>query len=171
VNQAPELYALGMADVGVMDCLRYHKFTIGAAWKSDFGDPDKEEDFSYIIKWSPLHNVNPAKTYPAVLLLTADHDDRVVPLHSLKLMAEMQYQLGAKNPNPLMIRVNTKAGHGAGKSTQQYIEEYADKITYLATVSLYLFFFCLDMSYSHCLLKIQKKKKKKKKVLKAEWHD
>ncbi|KAJ3416866.1 hypothetical protein HDV05_008451 [Chytridiales sp. JEL 0842] len=133
VNQAPDLFALGMADVGVMDCLRYHKFTIGSAWKSDFGDPDKPEDFDYIIKWSPLHNVNPNKVYPAVLLLTADHDDRVVPLHSLKLMATLQHTL-PNNPNPLMIRVNTKAGHGAGKSTQQYIEEYADKITFLAAV-------------------------------------
>ncbi|KAJ3004783.1 UNVERIFIED_CONTAM: hypothetical protein HDU68_004905 [Siphonaria sp. JEL0065] len=133
LNQTPELFGLGIAEVGVMDLLRFHKFTIGAAWVSDFGNPDVATDFEYIRKISPLHNVDASKTYPAVLLITGDHDDRVVPLHSMKLAATLQHEL-KNNANPIMMRVNTKAGHGAGKSMQQYIEEASDKYTYLAIV-------------------------------------
>ncbi|KAI8837115.1 prolyl oligopeptidase [Chytriomyces cf. hyalinus JEL632] len=133
LNQTPELFGLGIAEVGVMDMLRFHKFTIGAAWVSDFGSPEVKDEFENLLKISPLHNVDKNKTYPAVLLITGDHDDRVVPLHSMKLAATMQYEL-KDNPNPIMMRVNTKAGHGAGKSMQQFIEEAADKYTFLSIV-------------------------------------
>ncbi|KAJ1565588.1 hypothetical protein HK096_001693, partial [Nowakowskiella sp. JEL0078] len=120
LNQAPELFAAGVADVGVMDMLRFHKFTIGHAWVSDYGNPDIEEDFKVLLKYSPVHNVQSDKPYPAILLTTSDHDDRVVPLHSYKLVAELQHK-GKNNPNPILIRIETKAGHGAGKSTKQRV--------------------------------------------------
>lgn len=129
VNQAPELFGCALADVGVMDMLRFHKFTIGHAWKSDFGDPEKKEHFEYILKYSPVHNVQTEKPYPPVLLLTSDHDDRVVPLHSYKYISELQYT----NPRyPALIRIETKAGHGAGKPTKKRIEEATDRIAFLA---------------------------------------
>jgi prolyl oligopeptidase len=131
VNQAPELFGCGLAAVGVMDVLRFHKFTIGHAWRSDYGDPDKKEDFEYILRYSPLHNVQSNKTYPAVLLTTSDHDDRVVPLHSYKLIAELQHKL-PNNLHPLMIRVDTKAGHGAGKPTAKKIDEWSDEFAFMA---------------------------------------
>ncbi|KAJ3194933.1 hypothetical protein HK101_001543 [Irineochytrium annulatum] len=130
LNQAPELYGCGVADVGVMDLLRFHKFTIGSAWVSDFGNPDVAADFDYIIKISPLHNIRKDVVYPHVLITTSDHDDRVSPLHSIKYIATLQHE-AAENPNPLLIRVDTKSGHGAGKSTQQIIEEAADKYTFI----------------------------------------
>ncbi|RIB07957.1 prolyl endopeptidase-like protein [Gigaspora rosea] len=131
INQAPELFGAAVADVGVMDMLRFHKFTIGHAWRSDYGDPDKKEDFEYIYKYSPLHNVQSTKPYPSVLLNTSDHDDRVVPLHSYKYIAQLQY-VAKNNPNPLMIRIDTKAGHGAGKPTKKRIEEATDKYSFIA---------------------------------------
>ncbi|KAJ3123740.1 hypothetical protein HK098_001672 [Nowakowskiella sp. JEL0407] len=133
LNQAPELFGAGVADVGVMDMLRFHKFTIGHAWVSDYGNPDVEEDFKVVLKYSPVHNVQSEKPYPAVLLTTSDHDDRVVPLHSYKLIATMQH-VAKNNPNPLLIRIDTKSGHGAGKSTKQRIEESADKFAFLSLV-------------------------------------
>ncbi|CAG8661791.1 16803_t:CDS:2, partial [Dentiscutata heterogama] len=128
---APELFGAAVADVGVMDMLRFHKFTIGHAWRSDYGDPDKKEDFEYIYKYSPVHNVQSIKPYPAVLLTTSDHDDRVVPLHSYKLIAQLQYVV-KNNPNPLMIRIETKAGHGSGKPTKKRIDEATDKYSFIA---------------------------------------
>ncbi|RIA79520.1 prolyl endopeptidase [Glomus cerebriforme] len=130
INQAPELFGAAVADVGVMDMLRFHKFTIGHAWKSDYGDPDKKEDFEYIYKYSPLHNVQTKKPYPAVLLTTSDHDDRVVPLHSYKYISQLQYA-AKNNPHPLIIRIDTKAGHGAGKPTQKKIDEAIDKFSFI----------------------------------------
>ncbi|GAA5931240.1 hypothetical protein JCM1841_000871 [Sporobolomyces salmonicolor] len=132
VNQAPELFGAAIADVGVLDMLRFHRFTIGRAWTSDYGSSDDPEGFDYLYKYSPLHNVDPSKKpFPPTMLLTADHDDRVVPLHSFKHAAELQYQL-PDNPNPLLLRVDTKSGHGAGKSTEKKIEEAVDKYGFVA---------------------------------------
>ncbi|KAK9768596.1 hypothetical protein K7432_000658 [Basidiobolus ranarum] len=131
MNQAPELFGCGVADVGVMDMLRFHKFTIGHAWKSDYGNPDSPEDFDFIYKYSPLHNVQTKKPYPPYMLTTGDHDDRVVPLHSHKLIATLQH-LCHENVNPLIIRVDTKAGHGAGKPTKKRIDEVTDRLSFMA---------------------------------------
>ena len=122
--------------------LRFHKFTIGYAWCSDFGNPDEKEHFENLLKFSPLHNIRPnAVQYPAVLLTTADHDDRVVPSHSLKYIAELQHELGSipSQKNPLMIRVETKAGHGAGKPTSKAIEEITDGFCFLVRALGYEF--------------------------------
>ncbi|GAU24927.1 hypothetical protein TSUD_311620 [Trifolium subterraneum] len=145
INQRPDLFGCALAHVGVMDMLRFHKFTIGHAWTSDYGCADKEEEFHWLIKYSPLHNVrrpweqHPDKSiqYPATMLLTADHDDRVVPLHSLKLLATMQYVLCSsleKSPqtNPIIGRIDCKAGHGAGRPTQKMIDEAADRYSFMA---------------------------------------
>lgn len=138
-NQAPELFRAVISQVGVLDILRFHKFTIGHAWTSDFGDPDKPEDFEVALQYSPLHNVatppeDGSWQYPRMLLLTADHDDRVSPLHSLKMIAELQYAAGASpgQRNPLLIKVDTKCGHGAGKPTSKVIEEVAHIYAFVA---------------------------------------
>jgi prolyl oligopeptidase len=132
LNQAPELFGCGVAEVGVLDMYRFHKFTIGHAWVSDYGNPDVEADFKVLQKYSPLHNVK-AQKYPAVLILTGDHDDRVVPLHSLKFLATLQHVAG-ESDQPIMGRIETKAGHGAGKSTSQRIAEATDKFAFIALV-------------------------------------
>lgn len=103
-----------------MDMLRFHKFTIGHAWKSDYGDPDKLEDFETVLRYSPVHTVQTKRAYPALMLLTSDHDDRVVPLHSYKYIAELQHA-HPDSVNPLLIRIETKAGHGAGKPTKKRV--------------------------------------------------
>lgn len=134
-NQFPEKFGAVECNVGVLDMLRYHKFTIGAAWAPDYGTSDKEESFKYLIKYSPYHNIKPNTKYPAILVLTADHDDRVVPLHSFKYIAQLQYVAGSVDQqNPLMIRVEVKAGHGLGKPTSKYIEEVADVYSFVANV-------------------------------------
>ncbi len=127
--QRPDLYAVCLPAVGVMDMLRYHKFTIGWGWAVEYGSSDDEEQFSYIYKYSPLHNIKEGVAYPATLITTADHDDRVVPAHSFKFAAQMQHcQAGDA---PILIRIESKAGHGAGKPTSKRIDEAADSYAFL----------------------------------------
>ena len=132
----------------VMDLLRYHLFTIGYAWKSDYGDPNVKEDFEFIYKWSPYHNVRDGATfqYPAIYCETSDHDDRVysslpqsirtltgfsVPLHSFKFVAALQHAAGKTNRAPLLLRHHFQAGHGAGKPTQKVIEEASERFAFM----------------------------------------
>jgi prolyl oligopeptidase len=124
LNQHPGLFACALPGVGVMDMLRYHKFTIGWAWAEDYGTSDTPEGFEYLIRYSPVHNVLPGARYPAVLVTTADHDDRVVPGHSFKYAAAMQH--AQAGDAPVLIRIDVKAGHGAGKPLAKTIEEFAD---------------------------------------------
>ncbi len=124
MTQRPELFKVAIPQVGVMDMLRYHKFTIGWAWATEYGSSDKKEDFENLYKYSPLHNLKPGVKYPATMVTTADHDDRVVPAHSFKFAATLQADNDGTNPT--LIRIDTKAGHGAGKPTGKQIEEAAD---------------------------------------------
>ena len=125
MTQRPELFKVALPAVGVMDMLRYHKFTIGWAWATDYGtSEDNEEQFKYLLGYSPIHNVKDGVNYPATLVTTADHDDRVVPAHSFKYISELQAK--NKGNNPMLIRVETMAGHGAGKPTSKIIEESTD---------------------------------------------
>jgi len=129
VNQRPELFGAAIAEVGVMDMLRFQKFTIGWAWTSDYGSSDDPEMFPVLYAYSPYHNLKPGDHYPAVMVMTADHDDRVVPGHSFKYAARLQAcQTGDM---PVLIRIQTKAGHSAGKPTSMVIEEYADRYAFL----------------------------------------
>lgn len=132
MTQRPELFAAALPAVGVLDMLRFHKFTIGWAWTSDYGSPDDPEEFAALHAYSPYHNLKPGVRYPATLITTADHDDRVVPAHSFKFAARLQeYHAGGP---PVLIRIETKAGHGAGKPTAKLIEEAADRLAFLAAI-------------------------------------
>uniref|UniRef100_A0A0N4TNT8 Prolyl endopeptidase n=1 Tax=Brugia pahangi TaxID=6280 RepID=A0A0N4TNT8_BRUPA len=139
-QQRPELFGAVVNEVGVLDMLRYHKFTIGNAWIPEYGNPDEASDFEYIYKYSPLHNIEiPNKGYqwPSTMLMTADHDDRVVPSHSLKYMARLYEAAQSANSfqkKPLIIRVDVKAGHGAGKPTSKLIAEIVDMYCFLQKV-------------------------------------
>jgi prolyl oligopeptidase len=124
MTQRPDLFAVAFPAVGVMDMLRYHKFTVGKGWIPEYGSADDPEQFKYLVKYSPLHNLKPGVEYPATMVTTADHDDRVVPAHSFKFAAQLQQS--HKGDNPVLIRIETKAGHGAGKPTSKIIEEQAD---------------------------------------------
>jgi prolyl oligopeptidase len=128
MTQRPDLFKVALPGVGVLDMLRYHKFTVGWGWAVEYGSSDKEEDFKYLIKYSPLHNVKPGTQYPATLITTADHDDRVVPAHSFKYAAALQ-AANAGN-NPMLIRIDKQAGHGAGKPTSKQIDEWADILSF-----------------------------------------
>jgi prolyl oligopeptidase len=131
ITQRPDLFGAAVPAVGVMDMLRFHKFTIGWAWVSEYGSSDNAAEFQTLIKYSPLHNLKPVTKYPATLVTTADHDDRVVPAHSFKFAAALQHaQAGTA---PVLIRIETRAGHGAGKPTSKRIQEAADVLAFLTS--------------------------------------
>ncbi len=125
INQRPELFKVALPAVGVMDMLRFHKFTIGWNWIADYGSSDNADEFAYQYKYSPLHNIEEGGKYPATLITTADHDDRVVPAHSFKYAATLQEKAGATSTNPLLIRIDTNSGHGAS-NTKKALETTAD---------------------------------------------
>ncbi|MFL6590397.1 MAG: prolyl oligopeptidase family serine peptidase [Chthoniobacterales bacterium] len=129
-NQRPDLWGATLPGVGVMDMLRFQKFTIGWAWASDYGSSENKDEFEAIYKYSPLHNIKPGTKYPPTFIVTADHDDRVFPGHSFKYAATMQ--AAQAGPAPILIRIETRAGHGAGKPTSKIIEEASDQWAFLA---------------------------------------
>ena len=128
-NQRPELFKVCFPAVGVMDMLRFHKFTIGAAWVTEYGSSDDEDHFRNLYEYSPVHNISRDKNYPATMVTTADHDDRVVPLHSFKYAATLQEKYSG--PNPVLIRIERKAGHGHGTPITKLIEENTDMWTFM----------------------------------------
>jgi prolyl oligopeptidase len=132
LTQRPELYGAALPAVGVMDMLRFHKFTIGWAWTDDYGSPDRPDEFKALLAYSPLHNLKPGTCYPPTLITTADHDDRVVPAHSFKFAAALQAAQSCAKP--ILIRIETRAGHGAGKPTGKQIDEAADEWAFLVKV-------------------------------------
>ncbi len=130
ITQRPDLFRVALPAVGVMDMLRYHKFTAGAGWAYDYGTADDNaEMFKYLFKYSPVHNIKPGVCYPSTMVTTGDHDDRVVPAHSFKFAAALQAAQSCTNP--VLIRIETKAGHGAGKPTTMIIEELSDRFAFL----------------------------------------
>ncbi|MBD3297282.1 MAG: prolyl oligopeptidase family serine peptidase, partial [candidate division Zixibacteria bacterium] len=124
MNQRPDLFGVCVPHVGVMDMLRFHKFTAGRFWTDDYGDVNVKEEFEALYAQSPYHNLEPGTEYPATLILTADTDDRVVPAHSFKYASALQ--AAHSGDNPVMIRIETRAGHGAGTPISKSIEQYAD---------------------------------------------
>jgi prolyl oligopeptidase len=130
MTQRPELFKVAIPAVGVLDMLRYHKFTIGWGWAVEYGSSDNQDQFNYLLRYSPLHQLKDSVAYPATLIMTADHDDRVVPAHSFKFAATLQ-EKGLKNGTPLLIRIDSKAGHGAGKPTSKLIEDAADMYSFI----------------------------------------
>jgi prolyl oligopeptidase len=132
LTQRPDLYGAALPAVGVLDMLRFHKFTIGHAWVDDYGSSDNADEFQALYRYSPLHAIKPGTCYPPTMITTADHDDRVVPAHSFKFAATLQ--AAQRCDNPILIRIETRAGHGAGKPTAKLIEEAADKWAFLYQV-------------------------------------
>jgi prolyl oligopeptidase len=137
VTQHPELFGAAAADVGVMDMLRFHRFTIGWAWKADYGDPEDPEQYRWVRAYSPLHNVEPGRRYPPILLTTGDHDDRVIPGHTFKFAATLQAAAdtdaaAAAMRAPVLVRIETSAGHGHGLPTAKAIAQATDFLTFLA---------------------------------------
>jgi prolyl oligopeptidase len=132
LTQRPELFGAALPDVGVMDMLRFHKFTIGWAWVDDYGSSDDPQEFEALHAYSPLHRIRPGTAYPPTFITTADHDDRVVPGHSFKFAAALQAAQGGDAP--VLIRIQTRAGHGYGKPTRMKIEESTDSLAFLVRV-------------------------------------
>jgi prolyl oligopeptidase len=129
MTQRPDLFGVALPEVGVMDMLRFQKFTIGWAWTSDYGSSDNADQFKYLLAYSPLQNIKPGTCYPPTLAFTADHDDRVVPGHTFKFVAALQAAQSC--PNPILVRIETKSGHGAGRPTTKLIDETADRFAFL----------------------------------------
>jgi prolyl oligopeptidase len=129
MTQRPDLFGATLPEVGVMDMLRFQKFTIGWAWTSDYGSSDDPAQYKVLRAYSPLQNIKRGTCYPPTLAFTADHDDRVVPGHTFKFVATMQAAQAC--PNPILVRIETKAGHGAGKPTTKQIDEAADRFAFL----------------------------------------
>lgn len=128
MTQRPDLFAVALPAVGVMDMLRFHRFTVGWGWVVEYGCSENESDFPYLYAYSPLHNIRQGVCYPATLVTTADHDDRVVPAHSFKFTATLQAAQGCDRPT--LIRIDTDAGHGAGKPTAKKIDEVTDLLSF-----------------------------------------
>ena len=132
LNQHPELCAVALPGVGVMDMLRYHKFTVGAAWASDYGTSDDPAGFRYLRAYSPVHTVRPGTRYPPVFITTGDHDDRVFPAHSYKYAAALQHEVSqVPGSGPVLIRIESNAGHGGSSGTSpvsKVIAEWSDKL-------------------------------------------
>ena len=137
LNQRPDLFKVAFPEVGVMDMIRYEKFTIGHAWNVEYGSIKEKTHFENIFKYSPLHNIDSLIDYPSMLIYTADHDDRVVPAHSYKYTASIQSL--QNQTNPALIRIGVNVGHGFGKPTRKIIKENAEKWAY--------FFFEMGLSY------------------------
>jgi prolyl oligopeptidase len=129
LNQRPDLFGAALPGVGVMDMLRFQKFTVGQSWVTDYGSSDNEAEFHALRKYSPLHNLREGVKYPPTFIVTADHDDRVVPGHSFKYAAGLQHAQGGDAP--ALIRIETKAGHGGGKPVSKIIAETGDEYTFL----------------------------------------
>ncbi len=129
INQRPDLFRVAFPAVGVLDMLRFHKFTIGWAWAGEYGSSEKPEQFKYLLAYSPLHNIGTGGAYPATMVETADHDDRVFPAHSFKYVAAMQEKVSAKNP--VLLRVETQVGHGTGADTTKTIDRYTDRFSFM----------------------------------------
>ena len=132
ITQRPDLFGAAIPAVGVMDMLRFHKFTIGWEWIDDYGSSDNAEEFKALRAYSPYHNIKPGTKYPATMVTTADHDDRVVPGHSFKFAAALQ--AAQAGPAPTLIRIDVRAGHGAGKPTSKRIDEATDRLSFLGNV-------------------------------------
>jgi prolyl oligopeptidase len=128
LTQRPDLFGVALPNVGVLDMLRFHKFTIGWAWVSDYGSPEDEAEFKTLLAYSPYHNVREGVAYPPTMVMTGDHDDRVFPAHSFKFAAALQQAQACDSP--VVIRIETRAGHGAGKPTAKLIEEFSDMWTF-----------------------------------------
>jgi prolyl oligopeptidase len=135
INQRPDVCGVALPAVGVMDMLRYHKFTVGAGWASDYGNSDTADGFNYLKNYSPLHNIKAGVKYPAVLVTTGDHDDRVFPAHSYKYAATLQSVVGSDSPKPLLIHIESNAGHGGSSGTSpvsKTIEDWAYRMGFAA---------------------------------------
>jgi prolyl oligopeptidase len=131
MTQRPELFGAALPGVGVLDMLRYHTASANARqWSTDYGLSENEKDFKAQIAYSPVHNVKPGTCYPPTLVTTADHDDRVVPWHSFKFAAALQHAQAC--PNPILIRIETRAGHGAGKPLWMQVEDWVDQWSFTA---------------------------------------
>jgi prolyl oligopeptidase len=129
MTQRPDLFGAALPEVGVMDMLRFHRFTAGRYWVDDYGSPEDPEEFRALYAYSPYHNLRLGTSYPATLITTADTDDRVVPAHSFKFAAALQRAHAGRSP--VLIRVETRAGHGSGKPTHLKIDEAADLWAFL----------------------------------------